>query len=173
MFARLLIGSFIISVTVFGFSSPVYAHDFAGTIEKPTDKEWGELYLVEIELPKARPHPSEYYCNSYEPDTICLGASVIYRKGRLLRTLASTDGKSLKRRKISVKGIGPHAARYAPATYVVALLERTDDGYFWMPVQEGVEKGRFCIDNHTIEYFSIKMKLMSRKSKEWNSCFRL
>ncbi len=173
MFFRLSYWSLFL-LSCLGAISNANANDFAGTIEKPKDKEWGELYLVEIELPKSRPHPSEYYCEGADdPESICLGASIIYRKGTLLRTLASTDGKSLRGNKVSVKGIGRHAIRFAPAKYVVALLELTEDGYFWIPIQEDIEKSCFCLDNHAIEYFSINLKLKPRKSEAWNSCFRI
>ncbi|WP_438731231.1 hypothetical protein ACR9YC_06050 [Parasphingorhabdus sp. DH2-15] len=145
-----------------------------GTIERPADKDWGDLYLVEIELPKARPHPSEYYCPSdMDENSICLGASIIYRQGKILRVLAATKESPSLRKKVRVKGIGGHAVRYGPAKYAVVLLERTDDGYYWMPIEATINRGKFCLSDQAIDYFNISLKLRPRASEDWESCFRI
>ena len=154
-------------------------HNPVGTITSPADEEWGDLYLVEIELPKARPDPDEYYCPPYDEDApICLGASIIYRKAKVLRVLASSTGASLPADKVpadkvEVKGIGPHAAKWVGADYAVALLEKTDDGHYWMPVQSSIVRGVFCLSKTAIDHFDIALNLRPRASGLWESCFRI
>jgi hypothetical protein len=160
--------AFFCAISVYSAAPPL------GKIAKPNE-DWGNLYLVHIVLPAAKRHPSEYYCpmNENGEQEICLGATIVYRTGTIKKTIAAYTAEAIGRRSVRVKGLGPHAAKRVGGSEVVALLEKTDDGYWWMPMTWEIEDREFCLDDDFVERFTVKLQLDPVDSDKDESCFRL
>jgi hypothetical protein len=53
----------------------------------------------------------------------------------------------------------------------IAVLERTDSGYFWMPYQEKMSRGRACLNKDVIKAFAIRFPDPPARADERDECY--
>jgi hypothetical protein len=144
------------------------------SIVKP-DAGWGALALVIVDLDSSRNLAPGYYCDPPEPgeedNSICLGASMFYQRGRIRRLIAATPDFD-NWRPSRFKTITGHAVRAAGGGRYLALLERTKT-HAWVPWRILLNKDRACLPLALAEKFKLVLHESTRDasgtycSKTW------
>jgi len=138
----------------------------------PPDTGWGETFLVVIELGEGTRHPTKSYvppeCRS--ANQICLDGTIMEHQARLERVVASSSDRPFPRRIFDAQTIGPHAGSRMDGGMVLALAERTRDGYWWIPWYARPEAGRACIPNASMAQFGIVLTGAATQRGEIETC---
>jgi hypothetical protein len=133
---------------------------------------WGPLALAVIQLQGSDKRAPGYYCPPPEgPDDFCFGAAMFDQAGGIRRVLAASP--TFGRKKLGIfRTIGGHAQISIRGGWYVALLERTDSGYTWVPWQAELDHGKACLPASLIKTFSITMPADAWAGENESWCFK-
>jgi hypothetical protein len=147
--------------------------DPAYSMQRP--EGWGAVALVVVRLSYSEEKAPGEYCPSpddpNDPNEICLGAAMFYQRGYFRRTLAVSDTFIRNSRKY--KTIVGHAARAASGGSFLAVLENTDDGYYWVPWRQKIEHGHACINEETASFFHMTFPASVTKNDDGDYCLAI
>lgn len=145
-------------------------------IHQPLKSGWGPVALAIVSLEQGYPVPDTNYCPTEEgadpAKQICLGASLADHRGHIVRLLAATpnfgNGKDMRR----FRQIGTHAMREIDGGRLIAVLEKTDKGYFWMPWVAPLDHGTACLPSDLIATFAIQTSARNQPGEAGRICVR-
>lgn len=171
-------GALALAVAAALAPAPVLAQASPGfAIERPSEDGWGPVALAIVSLGRGYPVPGKSYCAPPPDDLpqeekdrwICLGASIADHKGRIVRLLAaSPDFLPFEERHF--QRIGAHAMRWMSGGTMIAVIEKTKDGYGWMPWTRPLSGKEACLDRALIERFAIKLPPAGRVGSDNSYC---
>lgn len=141
---------------------------------------WGPVALAIVHLKASDDVAKGYYCppedendSTDDGESICLGAAMFFQEGRISRLIAASP--EFGRNRIGrFKTIGGHAqiAILKDGQYL-ALLERTSDGYTWVPWQAALGRRQACIPADFVKTFAIELPPTLPKNEDGEICVRL
>lgn len=118
----------------------------------------GPVILALIEMDRGYPN-GDWYCPP-DPDenSICLGASIVIHPGTVLRRYGGSANVDPDWRATKFKQIGPHAARWVEGGRWLAVIEQTDEDYYYIQWKADASRGRFCMPAGMIEHYKLEAK---------------
>jgi hypothetical protein len=139
---------------------------------------WGPVAFAVVRLEASDDLAEGYYCSSEpeekppEEEWICLGAAMFYREGWITRLIAASPDFG-KQRGGRFKTIGGHSQiAFLDEGRYLALLERTDNGYIWVPWDQGLKGRLACIPEQVVKTFAIELPASLPKNEDGESCVR-
>lgn len=119
----------------------------------------GPVILALIETERGFPN-GDYYC---PPDIdweteICHSASIVIHPGEVIRRYGASDNVDPKWRAAKFKQIGAHAVRWVEGGRWLAVIEQTDEDYYYIQWKADASRSRFCLPQSVIDHYKVQAK---------------
>ena len=134
----------------------------------------GPVALAEIRLKRGYPNGESWCPADIDWETeICLGSSIVMAKGRVIRRLGASDDLDPQWDRRKFKYIGGHAIRWAEGGHWVAVVEQTDQDYWFVQWKAPILDGRFCIHPSAAAFYGMASGLSHTTSEDGSRCYSL
>jgi hypothetical protein len=131
---------------------------------------WGPVALAVVHFSGSDDLADGYYCPPPEsPDEICLGATMFYQGGWIRRVIAASPDFGSGRAG-RFKTIGGHAMTAIGEDTYVAILERTESRYTWVPWRVQLTAGKGCVPEDVLKRFSVVLPPDARAGEDGELC---
>jgi hypothetical protein len=134
----------------------------------------GPVLLAIIERGRGYPN-GDSWCppdTNWETD-ICLGASIVIARGRIVRILGASENVDPKWRSRKFKAIGGHAIRYMEGGRALAVIEQTDQDYYYVQWTTETKNNRFCLPQSMIDHYKLATDMRFAENKDGEHCYKL
>jgi hypothetical protein len=144
---------------------------FAGT-------ETEEVFAAIISIKPGDGEYSGYYCAPFQDENdICLGASILIQRGSVDRYIGNLPDrrdprlKSARRSDVDgayfrIKMIGGHAMRRIRPGRYLAIVEPTNDGYFFAQWYESYSETKGCFPEEVVDHYNKRLSFDRLKLRE-------
>lgn len=134
----------------------------------------GPIALAEIRLKRGYPNGESWCPPDIDWETeICLGSSIVIAPGRVIRRLGASDDLDPQWNRRKFKYIGGHAIRWAEGGHWVAIIEQTDQDYWYVQWKAPIRDGRFCIHPRAAEFYGMASDLAYTSDDDGSRCYSL
>lgn len=132
----------------------------------------GPVVLALIDIERGYPN-GDWYC---PPDTnweeeICLGASIVVHPGTIVRRYGGSENVDPEWRAAKFKQIGGHAVRWVEGGYWLAIIEQTDEDYYYIQWKTDASQGRFCLPQAVIDHYRVEAKPDFKLNDDGDRCY--
>ncbi|HMO74246.1 MAG TPA: hypothetical protein PKD48_02810 [Sphingopyxis sp.] len=133
----------------------------------------GPVILALIETERGYPN-GDWYCPP-EPEgaeeTICLGAAIVMHPGRVAHRYGGSDNVDPDWRASRFKAIGRHAVRWMEGGRWLAVIEQTDQDYYYVQWKVDARGNRFCLPQSVIDHYGIEAMPRFKLNRDGDRCY--
>ncbi len=135
--------------------------------------ESGPVILALIDLERGYPNGG-WICPPESDDgeeSICLGASIVMHSGRVGRRYGGSDNVDPGWRAARFKAIGGHAVRWVEGGRWLAIIEQTDENYYYVQWKTAAVRNRFCLPQTVIDRYNIEATPRFTLNRDGDRCY--
>ena len=131
----------------------------------------GPVILALIETERGYPN-GDWYCEpDPDPESICLGASIVIHPGSVVREYGGSANVDPVWRAAKFKQIGAHAVRWVEGGRWLAVIEQTDGDYYYIQWKTDASHGRFCLPQTVIDHYRLEARPDFKLNEAGDRCY--
>lgn len=131
----------------------------------------GPVILALIETERGYPN-GDWYCEpDPDPESICLGASIVIHPGAVVREYGGSANVDPGWRAAKFKQIGAHAVRWVEGGRWLAVIEQTDADYYYIQWKTDAGNGRFCLPQMLIDHYRLQARPDFKLNEAGDRCY--